>query len=170
MHNLPIGVRRDGSYYTRIEWCSHTENDPMFWVNNLILDDQERNGGTWAANTRGSANVVLSFFGEEQLISKIRIFRNVGATISILEELAKTINIYISESDEPRNLRTIEDDIDKCAWIFVKKIETEKAEGWMDVEFNEPLKAKFVRIELVENHGTPPDLDWTEINEIKIYG
>ena len=30
--NLPLGVRRDGSYYTRIEWASHTESDPTFWV------------------------------------------------------------------------------------------------------------------------------------------
>lgn len=51
--NLPLGVRRDGSYYTRIEWASHTESDPTFWVVNLIRDDTERNGGTWGANTMG---------------------------------------------------------------------------------------------------------------------
>ena len=39
----PLGVRRDGSYYTRIEWASHTESDPTFWVVNLIRDDTERN-------------------------------------------------------------------------------------------------------------------------------
>ena len=24
----PLGVRTDGSYYTRIEWASHTESGP----------------------------------------------------------------------------------------------------------------------------------------------
>lgn len=52
MEGYPLGVRRDGSYYTRIEWASHTESDPTFWVVNLIRDDLERNGGTWGANTR----------------------------------------------------------------------------------------------------------------------
>ena len=39
---FPIGVRRDGSYYTRVLWADVTENDPTFWVNNLINDDLER--------------------------------------------------------------------------------------------------------------------------------
>ena len=38
----PLGVRRDGSYYTRIEWANMTESDPTFCVNNLIDDDTER--------------------------------------------------------------------------------------------------------------------------------
>ena len=42
MEGYPLGVRRDGSYYTRIEWASHTESDPTFWVVNLIRDDLER--------------------------------------------------------------------------------------------------------------------------------
>ena len=110
--NYPLGVRRDGSYYTRIEWASHTESDPTFWVVNLIRDDTERNGGTRGANTMGPAIVVLSFFGEEQTVSRIRIFRNVGLDISILEELAKTIDIYYSDTDEPRKLRRKDDRID----------------------------------------------------------
>ena len=76
--NLPLGVRRDGSYYTRIEWASHTESDPTFWVVNLIRDDTERNGGTWGANTMGPATVVLSFFGEEQNVSRIPHFPKRG--------------------------------------------------------------------------------------------
>ena len=44
---LPVGIRRDGSYYTRILWADVTENDPTFWVNNLINDDLARIGGTW---------------------------------------------------------------------------------------------------------------------------
>jgi hypothetical protein len=105
------GIRRDGSYYTRVLWCSHTENDPMLWVNNLINDDIDRNGGTWGAHTMGPANVVLDFFGEEQTVSKIALFCNVGVTISILEELAKTVNVYYSNTDDAKKLRTAEDDI-----------------------------------------------------------
>ena len=31
---LPVGLRRDGSLYTRIEWASHTKSDPKLWVVN----------------------------------------------------------------------------------------------------------------------------------------
>ena len=31
MELYPLGVRRDSSYYTRIEWATHTESDPTFW-------------------------------------------------------------------------------------------------------------------------------------------
>lgn len=68
---------------------------------NLIRDDTERNGGTWGANTKGPASVVLSFFGETQTIRRILDFPECGAGISVLEELAKTIDLYISNTDEP---------------------------------------------------------------------
>ena len=166
---LPVGVRRDGSYYTRIVWASHTEKDPTFWVCNVISDDNERNGGTWGTNTMGPANLVLDFWGERQKISRIEFFRNVGLDISILEELAKTINIYVSDDDADKNLRRQEDDIDSVDWMPIKRIETEKAEGWETVELDAPAEGRFVRIELVENHGTAPDIPWTEINQVKIY-
>ena len=118
---FPIGVRRDGSYYTRVLWADVTENDPTFWVNNLINDDLERNGGTWGANSETTANAVLDFFGETQTISKISIYKNVGITISVLEELAKNINIYVSTTDEPLKLRRKEDKIDAAAGITVFK-------------------------------------------------
>jgi hypothetical protein len=165
----PLGLRRDGSYYTRVEWASHTESDPTFWVPNLIRDDTERNGGTWGANTLGPAHVVLSFFGETQKVGKIRIFRNVGLDISILEELAKTIDIYYSDTDEPRKLRRKEDKIDDVKWTFVKRVDMEKAEGWQDIPLDKQVEAKFRRFDLVENHGTGPDIPWTETSEIKIY-
>lgn len=38
---LPVGIRRDGSYYTRIEWAGTTESDPTFRAANLIRDDYE---------------------------------------------------------------------------------------------------------------------------------
>ena len=167
MYNL--GIRRDGSYYTRIEWASHTESDPTFWVVNLIRDDVERNGGTWGANTLGPAHVVLSFFGEEQVVSRARIFRNVGLDISILEELAKTIDIYYSNTDEPRKLRRKENSIDEVPWQFVMRVNMEKAEGWQEIDFPQPVSAKYLRFDLVENHGTPPEIPWTETSEIKLY-
>lgn len=102
---LPVGVRRDGSYYTRVLWADVTENDPTFWVNNLINDDLERNGGTWGANSETTANCVLDFFGETQKVKKISVYKNVGITISILEELAKYITVYSSVTDEPLKLR-----------------------------------------------------------------
>ena len=163
------GIRRDGSYYTRVLWCSHTENDPMLWVNNLINDDIDRNGGTWGAHTMGPANVVLDFFGEEQTVGKISLYRNVGVTISILEELAKTVNVYYCDTDEPLKLRTAQDDVNAVDWKLLTTITTEKAEGWQDTVVA-PVKAKYIRLELVENHGTPPEIDWTEMNEVKIYG
>lgn len=167
MEMYPLGVRKDGSYYTRIEWATHTETDPTFWVVNLIRDDLERNGGTWGANTYGPAIVVLSFFGESQKISKIRIFRNVGLDISILEELAKTIDIYVSNTDEPRKLRRKEDNIGDVPWTFVKRVDIEMAEGWQNVELDEPVDAKYIRFDLLENQGTT--IPWTEISEFKVY-
>ncbi|MGI6691334.1 MAG: discoidin domain-containing protein [Christensenellales bacterium] len=169
METYPLGLRRDGSYYTRIEWASHTESDPTFWVVNLIRDDTERNGGTWGANTMGPAHVVLSFFGEEQEVSRVRIFGNVGLDISILEELAKTIDIYYSDTDEPRKLRRKEDKIDDVPWTFITRVNMPKREGWNEIVFPQPIKAKYLRFDLVENHGTPPDIPWTETSEIKIY-
>ena len=163
----PLGVRTDGSYYTRIEWASHKESDPMLWVLNAIDDDTERNGGTWGANTFGPANVVLSFFGEEQTVSKIRIFRNVGITASVLEELARQINVYVSDTDEPRSLRTKEDKIDDVPWTLVKEVPIEKAEGWVDVTLDKPVAARYVRFELVGNRSDV--IDWTEISELKIF-
>lgn len=163
----PLGVRTDGSYYTRIEWASHTESDPMLWVLNAIDDDTERNGGTWGANTFGPANVVLSFFGEEQTVSKIRIFRNVGITASVLEELARQINVYVSDTDEPRSLRTKEDKIDDVPWTLVKEVPIEKAEGWVDVALDKPVAARYVRFELVGNRSDV--IDWTEISELKVF-
>jgi len=166
---FPIGVRRDGSYYTRIEWASHTVTDPLIWVNNLIDDDTERNGGTWGANTMGPADVVLSFFGEEQSISKIRIFHNVGVPHSVLEELAETINLYAGSDEAVRALRSAESKISDAAWDKFLTCKMEKREGWFEFVLEKPVNAKFVRMELVKNFGTLPDCPWTETSEIKIY-
>jgi hypothetical protein len=165
----PIGVRRDGSYYTRIEWTSHTVTDPLIWVNNLIDDDTERNGGTWGANTMGPADVILSFFGEEQSISRIRIFHNVGVPHSVLEELASCINFYASSDAAVRNIRSADAKIGDAPWNKFLTCEMEKREGWFEFVLERPVIAQYVRMELVKNFGTLPDCPWTETSEIKLY-
>ena len=167
MEKYPLGVRRDGSYYTRVEWANHTEPDPTFWVLNLIPEDTGRNGGTWGANTYGPAIAVLSFFGESQKIGKIRIFRNVGLDISVLEELAKTVDIYVSNTGEPEKLRRIEDRVEEIPWEFVKRVPIEKAEGWQEIELDVPVEARYVRVDLLENQGT--EIPWVEISKVKLY-
>ncbi|MDP4121321.1 MAG: hypothetical protein Q8876_09770 [Bacillota bacterium] len=167
---LPVGVRRDGSYYTRIEWSSTTESDPTFWVVNLIRDDFERNGGTWGANSEDKVDVVLSFFGESQTIGKIRIFKNVGLDISVLEELAKVINIYISDTDEPRKLRRKDDKIDDVSWTLIKSQQMKKSEGWQEIALDNAVEAKYIRFELIGNFCTKENfIPWIETSEIKIY-
>ncbi len=166
---LPIGVRRDGSYYTRIEWASICDPDPTFWVCNLIDDDTERCGGTWGANDEKKADVILSFFGEEQKIEKIRIFRNVGLDYSVLEELAKVIKIYVSSSDEVRKIKRKDDDINSVEWTLIHTEQMEKAEGWQEIILDAPVSAKYVRFELCENFCTDPFIPWIETSEIKMY-
>lgn len=166
---LPVGVRKDGSFYTRIEWCSHTVTDPLIWINNLIDDDTERNGGTWGANTMGPANAILSFFGEEQEISKVRIFHNVGVPHSVLEELASQINIYVSSNDSVRGMKSLDAEIIEADWEKILECKMEKREGWFEFEVSQKVMAKYVRIELVKNFGTPADCPWTETSEIKLY-
>lgn len=164
-----FGVRRDGSYYTRVEWASHTEKTPLYWVNNVLDDDIRRDGGSYGANTMGPANVILSFFGEKQEIGKVKFFHNVGATISKIEELASEINIYVSDDDKAGRLGGEDTDIDSVKWTKVKHCKMEMREDWFEFDLDKPVTAKYVRIELVKNFGTPPDLPWTETNEIKIY-
>lgn len=165
-----LGVRRDGSYYTRVEWASKTETDPKLWVLNVINDDLERNGGTWGANCEEKADLVLSFFGERQKVSKIRIYKNVGVTISVPEEMAKVINVYASDTDEPLKLRTAEDNIDDVKWDFVCKNEMEKEFGWCEITFEKPFYAKYLRFELVGNFCSEENfIPWIETSEIKIY-
>ena len=102
-------------------------------------------------------------------MSRIRIFRNVGLDISILEELCKTMDIYYSDTDEPRKLRRQEDKIDDVPWEFIMRVDMEKAEGWQDITLPKPVKAKFIRFEMVDNHGSEATPPWTETSEIKIY-
>ncbi len=171
---LPVGVRRDGSYYTRIEWANVTEKNPCFWVCNMISDDHERNGGTYGANTTTTADVILSFWGETQTIGKIRIYKNVGITISVVEELARYINIYVSTTDDPAKIRTEDDKITDCEWTLVKKIAIEKEFGWQDVVLDTPVEAKYVRVEIEDNfcerdENGDPAIPWCETSEVKFY-
>lgn len=169
---MKYGVRRDGSYYTRVDFATVTENDPTFWVNNIIDDDLERCGGTWGANSDTTADVVLSFFGESQTVSKIKLYKNVGLDISVIEELAKVVNIYVNDTDAPKALRRKEDDINSVEWKKVASIDIIKEEGWQDVVLSAPVSAKYVRIELVDNFCKRDEsfIPWIEMSEVKIYG
>ena len=168
MDLLPVGVMRDGSYYTQIEWASHTETDPCFWVCNIIRDDNERRGGTWGANTFGPADVVLSFFGEKQKVKRVKFYRNVGLDISVIGELAKKVDIWYSNDDVYHKLRTKDDPIDGVEWTKVMSVDIERDWGWQEVILPETIEAKYMRFTLVENdHET---IDWTEMNQIKIFG
>lgn len=166
---LPLGVRRDGSLYSRIQWGSTTTLNPYYWICNLIDDDIERNGGTWGANTHGPANAILDFFGEEKTISCIRIFHNVGSPISIEEEMASAIRLYVSNDETCSHFGNEEADIDSVEWIEIVSTQMEMKEQWNTYFLEKPVTAKYVRIELVKNFDTPPDVPWTETAELKIF-
>ena len=168
MEMLPVGVKRDGSYYTNIDWSSHTETDPMLWVCNVITDDHERMGGTYGSNTFGPVELVLGFFGEKQKVSKIRFYRNVGADISILNELARHIKVWYTDDDVLKILRKAGDPVDAVNWTFAQEIDVLPEAGWLDITLDKPFEAKHVRFTLVDN--STPDIEWTEMNEIRMYG
>lgn len=166
---LPIGVRRDGSLCTRIQWASTTEKTPYYWVNNLIDDDIERHGGTWGANTMGPANCILDFFGELKTISAIRLFHNVGSDESIIEEMASHIRMYVCDDERCGRFGRDTQDINTVSWELIADIEMRMEEHWRTVVLPTPVKGRYFRLELVKNFGTPPDVPWTETSELKIY-
>ncbi len=171
---LPIGVRRDGSYYTRIEWATVTESDPTFWVCNVISDDHERNGGTYGACVENlpepKNNLILSFFDEHQEIGKVKLYKNVGVDISVPEELARHLNIYVSNSDLPKKIRRKDDDIESADWKLVKSVDLKKEFGWEDIVLDSPVIAKFVRFEFIDNFCDKDNfIPWVETSEIKIF-
>lgn len=166
-----VGVRRDGSFYTRVLWADVTENDPCFWVNNIINDDLCRNGGTWGANSDTTANCVLDFFGETVEIGEVAIYKNVGLDISILEELTKNVNIYVCENDSPLKLRRKEDKVDAAEWTQVCRFDVVKEQGWQKIVLEKPVAAKYIRMEMIDNFCARDDkfIPWIEMNEIKLY-
>lgn len=166
---LPLGVRRDGSLYSRIQWASTTEKNPYYWVCNLIDDDVERHGGTWGANTMGPANAILDFFGEEQTIGTVRIFHNVGSTVSIEEEMAEHIRLYISNDERCSRFGREDEEIDIVSWEKILDVHMEMKEKWNTYFLERPVKARYLRIELVKNFGTPEDVPWTETAELKVF-
>lgn len=166
---LPMGVRRDGSLYTRIQWASTTEKTPYYWVNNLIDDDIERHGGTWGANTMGPANCILDFFGESKAISAVRLFHNVGSDESILEEMASHIRMYVCDDERCGRFGRDTQDIDTVDWKLIVDTPMRMEEGWYLFPLPAPVQAKYFRLELVKNFGTPPDVPWTETAELKLY-
>ncbi len=165
----PIGVRRDGSYYARVEWTNATLTTPLYWVNNINDDDTSRNGGSWGAPVSKNAEVILGFFGEEQTIGRIKLFHNVGASTSPLDELASKIKVYTSVD---RNLQRIGDEkanLSQFKWTEIVDATMEQKEGWVEFKLKNPIRASYVRLQLVENFGTPLDRSFTETNEIKFY-
>lgn len=164
-----LGVRRDHSYYTRVEWTNATLPTPLYWVANLNDDDTARNGGSWGAPTMGSAEAVLSFFGEEQIVRRIRIFHNVGASVSPLDELAKKINIYVSSDPQFQRIGDSEAKLEDRSWKRVVSSSMKQEVGWTEFVLKTPTPARYVRLQLVENFGTPKERAFTETNEIKIY-
>jgi len=165
----PIGVKRDGSYYTRVEWTNATLTTPLYWVNNINDDDTSRNGGSWAAPVAENAGVILSFFGETQTVGKIKIFHNVGATISPLDELASKIKIYTSNDPNLQRIGDEKADVSKFNWTKIVSTAMEQKEGWVTLKLKEPIKARYIRLQLIENFGTPPNRSFIETNEIKLY-
>lgn len=166
---LPLGMRRDGSLYTRIQWASTTEKTPYYWVNNLIDDDIERHGGTWGANTMGPANCILDFFGESKEISMVRLFHNVGSDESVMEEMAEHIRMYVSDDERCSRFGRDTQDVNVVTWKQIVDARMEMREYWSDYILEQPVKARYFRLELVKNFGTPPDVPWTETAELKIY-
>ncbi|WP_025821103.1 hypothetical protein [Shewanella marina] len=165
----PLGVRRNGSYYSRLEWTNATLPTPLYWAANLNDDDTARNGGSWGAPTNGPAEAVLSFFGEKQIIKRVRIFHNVGATISPLDELAKEINIFVSDDSNLQRIGDEKADITKFKWQKIVNAEMKQQEGWFEFTLKKPVNARYVRIQLVENFGTPVERPYVETNEILFY-
>ncbi len=76
---------------------------------------------------------------------------------------------YVSDDDACRRLGDEKADLNQVKWTHILKCAMEKKEYWADFKLDKPVKAKYIRIELVRNHGTPPDLPWTETSELKIY-
>lgn len=166
---FPLGIRRDGSLYSRIQWASTTEKNPYYWVCNLIDDDVERHGGTWGANTMGPANAILDFFGEEKELMMVRIFHNVGSTISVEEEMAKKIRLYVTNDEKCSHFGREDENIDSVRWNKILDVDMEMEEKWNTYILEKPVRAKYIRIELVENFGTPEDVPWTETAELKLF-
>ena len=165
-----LGVRRDGSYYTRLEWASHTLDTPLYWAANINDDDTARNSGSWGAPTTGPADAVLSFFGETQAVKRIRIFHNVGATVSPLDELAKTVKISLSNDADLQRIGDKTASLEDYTWQQVVNATMEQREGWFEFELPKPVNARYVRLQLTENFGTPPERSFVETSEIKLYG
>jgi len=107
------------------------------------------------------------------LVSKIRIYKNVGIEISVLEELAREFNFYSCDDNTPaEKLRTAEDDINSVNWKLRGNMKTIKEEGWQEIVFDEPFEAKFIRIETKDNFCARDEsfIPWIEFSEVKIYG
>lgn len=166
---LPMGVRRDGSLYTRIQWANGTVKNPYYWVSNLIDDDLERFGGTWGANTMGPAHVILDFFNERQRISCVRLFNNCGAPHSLPEEMVCALALYVSDDERCARFGNFEQAIDAVPWKKILAVSLDMREQWSCFFLEQTVEAKYLRLTLEKNHGTPEDVPWVELSELKLY-
>ena len=83
--------------------------------------------------------------------------------------MASAIRLYVSDDERCSHFGNEEADIDSVAWTEIVSAQMEMKEQWNTYVLDTPVKAKYVRIELVKNFGTPPDLPWTETAELKIF-
>ena len=90
--------------------------------------------------------------------------------ISVPEELARHLNIYVSDSDLPKKIRRKDDDIESADWKLVKSVDLKKEFGWEDIVLDSPVIAKFVRFEFIDNFCDKDNfIPWVETSEIKIF-
>ena len=162
-------VRRDGSYFTRVEWSSHPGGSPAKWVGNLIDDDSSPESGVWEADTTGTANTVISFFGEKAEIGSFKIY-DVGIQgQKPSDENVRKFNIYVSEDAGAGRLGSERSLINKIPWTRVAGAELGRKEGWIELPLEKPVNAKYVRIELIGNPKSQAKSPWPMMGEVKIF-
>ena len=94
--------------------------------------------------------------------------KNVGESISKPEEIASSVDIFICDTDEPaKKLRTKDDDINSVSWKHIKRAPLTEAIEWEDIVLDEPVKAKYLRIDLLENRSDT--IDWIEFSKVRVF-
>ncbi len=161
-------LRKDGSFFTRIEWASHPGTNPTKWVGNLIDDDSALENGAWEADTTGTANAVLSFFGEKAEIGSFKI-NDVGGLQKDSNEVPRKINIFVTEDIGPARLGSERAQVAKFPWTRVAGTELGQKEGWIDLPLEKPVYARYVRIELIGNPKSQSKNPWPVLGEVKIF-
>lgn len=161
-------LRKDGSYYLRVEWASHPGSNPAKWVGNLIDDDDTLDNGVWEAETTGSANAVLSFFGEKAEVGSFKIM-DVGGLLKNPDDAVRKVSVYVTDDIGVTRLGGEKALINKIPWSRVAVIELGKKEGWIELPLEKPVMARYVRIEIVGNPKSQSKTPWLVLGEVKIF-